>query len=714
MMAREVLRTMLWHKLKSAAIPLLLLAALATGAAYHALGAIATPRQGEPDTRTARQQPRPTVSPRPDPAPGRMFIAGRVLDPQGRPVPGASVGVHAKRKLLSAPMGSEGNFPVPLGQATADASGRFRVEVVRTSSARHSDLGAVAIAPGYGVGWAELDADKDQPSADIMLQPEQLVEGRLFNVQGQPASGVSVSVYGVWRTLPGSPRRMGPQRRELEPTEGPAFWGGRIQDRPGWPRPVTTDAEGRFTLHGLGRGVRAGLNVQDPRFAPQWFAVATDAPDGAKTIKWTLEPERTLTGRATCADTGKPVAHATVYVGSQDDQGFVRITWAETDADGRYQARPMSGRRMSVSVTPPQGQPYLAGGKALDWPAGAVAQSLDVTLNRGVWIRGKVTEEGTGAPVADALVRFNPYSIQPAIASRESGGHCMTGADGLFAMAVSPRPGCLVVQAPCEEYQLQAIGNVQLYEGKGGGLRFYAHAFVPFTPAPKPGTDATEVNIAVRRGGTVRLAVVGPDGQPARDVWVFSRVVLQQPIPTGVRTWRAGYHDVARSGRYDVHALEPDAEVPVHLLDPKARLGATVRLSARSGSGGPVAVRLEPCGQAMARLVNPQGRPVTGRVALLMATMVVTPGPPASSAEVRDGAMAADEAPLTRVNPVNHATPLVADAKGRITLPALIPGATYRLVDQTGGAPVVRKDFVAVSGQSIELGDIRVENPPAP
>ena len=65
-------------------------------------------------------------------------------------------------------------------------------------------FGAVALAPGYGAGWVELDPDADQPAADITLRPEQVIQGRLFDVQGRPARGVTVSVasMGTIRTAP--------------------------------------------------------------------------------------------------------------------------------------------------------------------------------------------------------------------------------------------------------------------------------------------------------------------------------------------------------------------------------------------------------------------------------------------------------------------------------------------------------------------------------
>ena len=67
------------------------------------------------------------------------------------------------------------------------------------------------------------------------------------------------------------------------------------------------------------------------------------------------------------------------------------------------------------------------------------------------------------------------------------------------------------------------------------------------------------------------------------------------------------------------------------LLSPAGgKLGAIARLSGKMARQGPVAVRLEPCGLATARLVGPDGKPVTGRPRGVMVTMVVTPGRPST------------------------------------------------------------------------------------
>ena len=66
----------------------------------------------------------------------------------------------------------------------------------------------------------------------------------------------------------------------VENLEGPSFSPVHGNDLPAWPRPATTDAEGRFTLRGIGRGLRAELGIHDPRFARADVQVDTDADAG--------------------------------------------------------------------------------------------------------------------------------------------------------------------------------------------------------------------------------------------------------------------------------------------------------------------------------------------------------------------------------------------------------------------------------------------------
>lgn len=207
-----------------------------------------------------------------------------------------------------------------------------------------------------------------------------------------------------------------------------------------------------------------------------------------------------------------------------------------------------------------------------------------------------------------------------------------------------------------------------------------------------------------------------PTGAPARDAWFFSRIVLDPRI-LGSRAWTGRDHGRAHDGWFAIHGLEDDVEVPVYFLDPKRKLGGVVTVSGRSASGPPVRVRLEPCGTALARLVDPAGQPVVRPVRDLHINLVITPGPPRGNRPRPGASVAADEATVHLVDPINYPADPTPDAGGHIRLPALIPGATYRIVDHTGAnrgpeGPPIRKEFTVAPGETVDLGEIRVAKPP--
>ena len=85
----------------------------------------------------------------------------------------------------------------------------------------------------------------------------------------------------------------------------------------------------------------------------------------------------------------------------------------------------------------------------------------------------------------------------------------------------------------------------------------------------------------------------------------------------------------------------------------------------------------------MARLVDPKGKPLAGYRDPYLISMVVTPGPDRlADVEADKARLSAEGDYLSRIDPTHYAD-LVADAQGRITFPALIPGATYRINDMT-------------------------------
>ncbi len=294
------------------------------------------------------------------------------------------------------------------------------------------------------------------------------------------------------------------------------------KDLTAWPRPATTDVEGRFTLRGVGRGTQVYLDFDDPRFARQRIDIDTDTLSDSKPLRMVLQPAQIVSGRVTYADNGKPVPHAWVSVSSSSETQRGTHYWDfQADAEGRFRADPFPGDRLFVVAHSPDRQPYLSVRKTFDWPKGAIEHAVDLALPRGVSIRGKVTEEGSGQPIAGAAVRYSVYTKLDANPDNWA-SPAETSADGSFEFAVAPQPGYLAIGAPSEDYVTQEIGDRLLFEGQPGGRRMYAHAFNVCDP--KSDTGGLAFNVVLHRGAFIKGRVVGPDGQPVHDAWMFSRL----------------------------------------------------------------------------------------------------------------------------------------------------------------------------------------------
>ena len=142
--------------------------------------------------------------------------------------------------------------------------------------------------------------------------------------------------------------------------------------------------------------------------------------------------------------------------------------------------------------------------------------------------------------------------------------------------------------------------------------------------------------------------MVGPDDKPVAEAWVISSAALGPSAPAW-RFWQANYHATARGGRFELRGLARETEIPVFFFDPKAKLGAVAHLSGKMASGGPITIRLQPCGTAIARLVDSEKRPVARFGDEFLITMIITPGPDLPSPSAADAKRSsAKQVPSTR------------------------------------------------------------------
>jgi RNA polymerase sigma factor (sigma-70 family) len=622
-----------------------------------------------------------------------LTVKGTVVDADGKPVAGARVAVIA---LVEQPyrgrVGQRGHKILASGEA--DKEGRFRLDCAPATPSPAPTRQLLASAPGHGLGWLDLPRDADKADLKIKLPAEQVIRGRLLDLQGQAAGGVKLHVAEVLPT---------PHRGSVAWNTGGTSTSSRatpvasappLYDFPAqpakldvWPAAVTTDDDGRFVVRGLGKDQGVTLLVTDERFAPQRLVVSTAAKDKPEAVERPLESARWLEGQVVGEDTGKPIGKKVLLDFSRG--GELLQVWA--DEKGKFRVNCPPGL-ITIEPYPPDGSPYLTRATVFGWPKGGKTKlEIKVELPRGVLVSGKVTEADSGKPVAGAVLTYlalqdNKFQMAtPWVLSwlRYPGEFVRTKDDGTFTATVYPDKGVLMAKGPTRDYVLERLDRKEFGLGDfGAGL--YADGAAPLDL--KAGADAPPLALKLRRGVTVKGRVLDPDGKPVKSALVCHSLSLQDQ---GERAYYFGHSPApvaVKDGTFTLTGIDPKAEMPVYIRDRKNEVGGRLVVSGKS-AGEDVTVKLQPCARAKVRFVDAAGKPLAWHNLTLRLLLA----PDARVFLFQTGALGAWDA----------ASP--SDKDGRQTVSGLIPGATYRYFDHKSKK---EHDFTAEAGKTHDLGEL--------
>lgn len=195
---------------------------------------------------------------------------------------------------------------------------------------------------------------------------------------------------------------------------------------------------------------------------------------------------------------------------------------AVTDKEGRYRLEGIpKGEGNEIRAEGPQGEPYVMSVVSVPQGIGLDPITVDFQLKRGVWVHGKVTDKATGEPVYSAIrcgvFDDNPYRKEARGLHFEHALWNHAG-DGTFRFVTLPGRGVIAAQAVPPRYRsyLFKVGADRI-EGLDRHLQLRLnmepyHTIVEIDPDK----DAKDVrcDIVLDPGPSLGGTVLGPDGQP--------------------------------------------------------------------------------------------------------------------------------------------------------------------------------------------------------
>jgi len=413
------------------------------------LGTVPPPTAAREETPPAPSQP---------PAPPQPVLAGTIAsEKDDQPLAGAIVEVlpwhdpdAARARRLAGEL-----VPEPLGAATTDAAGAFRVSV----PSQQRVLIAVS-APGH--------ARARYRGAFLVGPPGEVRDvGRLTLANGRSVAGTVVDAAG--KPIPGA------TVIALSPREGMrARSGGRFARRfaavaaaPFFPVTALTGPDGFFTLNGVTEDA-VTLRAHATGLAP---AVKRDVRANAGNML-SMEQGHSLSGTVVAPDGSTPAANAWVLVGPEGEEGADGL--ARADAKGAFTLKNLRSGGTSLTATlatviagtpddlPASAHwaPSSAFATKLPLPSGAAPARLK--LRPGGIVKIHTIDVETREPVAGSLLVLEEPgdSVPRPATSGPSGGATFTGVSA----------GSLEARGDAAGYLTEDAATVNLAAGESRSL----------------------------------------------------------------------------------------------------------------------------------------------------------------------------------------------------------------------------------------------------
>ncbi|HTU89470.1 MAG TPA: sigma factor-like helix-turn-helix DNA-binding protein, partial [Gemmataceae bacterium] len=694
------------------AMTLLLAASMLAGAgvlAYRGLAAnalIPAAQSAEPLAEKVDDNPR-TISAKRESI-KMVEIHGHVLAPDGQPKAGA------KLLLLGG-----GDKPRQLGTTAAD--GRFRIAIPKAIKGDY----LIAQADGCGIDFVDFSKDDPKKPIEFRLVKDRAIRGRIVNTECTPvaAARLAVTSLGVYKGNSMDTFLIAWKKRHFDS----GLPGGvkHIWEEADQLFAATTDADGRFVLHGLGDerlvALRlSGAGIADDElwivnrdgFDPKPYNQATldNIPKGMGDAdsRWLLhgpnlsvvaEAGKILRGVVKESATGKGRSVIQVYMG-HDSNGSLRVPLeTHTDAQGRYEIRGAhKAHRYRIEIAPDPDAGYMGAHTWADDTPGYQPVSADITVKKGVIVTGRMIDQATGKPIRGcatvAVLINNPfvkdYPPSTNFHRRE------TSADGRFRIVTIPGHVLLmggpndlmgiikfnppIADPKYPQYFDNLIPDYPSCLEPGGGIMPVQGAYCKVLEI-KPDAKVVEQDIVLERASALSIQIRDAEGKALTDVWVAG---------SAPEDWYPAIQ--CKEANCTAYQVEPEKPRLMIFYHPERKLAGTLTL--KGAEKPPVTAKLGPAGSIKGRLLDAEGKPLVGVAVSVQYCQRV-------ASEVH--------------NVIHEAKQTATDANGAFTVDELISEQKLKLSFQLGKRKfermpkLVNPAIEVKSGECRDLGAIKVK-----
>ena len=752
-------------KTKALLALVLLLSVLAGVGAWAGLGQRSRDNTPPPGPVLLAQAGRPEKNQKTDRPPqssdqGPIEVRGRVVDPDGKPVPGAKLYWPQLHKDPG-----QRQFQVELKeQGVAGTSGYFHLELPRLKSldevplsSRSISMNFLATAPGYGMGWAKLMGLMQPGEVTVHLVKDQSIRGRVLDTRGKPLAGVTVRLLESSDSLTG--------RLEDFLSSWTTYWPKTLSFIEQIYLPSTgtfgstkMDQNGRFEIPGVGRDRLAVVGISGPGLAQGESLVLTRTglsldetnnlarqnirsnpfPPGSPhnepplppllygpVLDIVAGPDHPIEGTVCEAGTGKPIAgvpiDATPTLGHLSYRSSISTV---TDREGRFRLFGLPSRGgIQLMANTTSSSPFLPGfTEIINIQEETSPLRVAFELPRGVLVKGRLVDRATGQGVPGMVLYDdlpdNTFLLQHHFRFFRSRFGTQTDKDGTYRLSVLPSTGLLwgVAERLAENGQPganpfkpaafsaeDARHLISLDSTKGGSPRLQGLLNAPETSQTQFGeTSQTQFNVVKRLdlaedAGTVTCDLFLDRG---RTVTVSVQNPDGKPLSgasaLGLSAVWSPSPVVLDQASCTVYAFAPSQPRQLGFFHRQRRLVGLLTIR----SNEPAVVRLVPAGTITGRLLR-------GKTSLPMVGAMVSLRLEDSS-DSRSRMIAALREPRFSVE---------TDQNGRFRIDGLVPDVDFSVKFHPsfafgGGSSLKTQPPLGTKslcpGQTLDLGDIRI------